>query len=162
MNTKQYIQFFNSKHILKFDFIYFQDLFVFRHESNTLHCNVLSILNSINFAWSNFTHQAGSIFSIKWILHLNGQWDPGTGYCGSPWECVAKSDKSNFLRKSIFCVLGAPKNFFEPPKPYLASETSLLGGVILLKLYDPIHGFGDFHGWLCQNIAILPSVALKP
>ena len=46
-----------------------------------------------------------------------------------------------FLENQFFVFWGAPKNFFEPPKPYLASETSLLGGVILLKLFDLSNGF---------------------
>ena len=32
-------------------------------------------------------------------------------------------EKINFL-----CFFGAQKNFFEPKKPYLGSETPLLGG----------------------------------
>ena len=54
------------------------------------------------------THLAGSKFLIKWIVHKNGQWDLGTGYCGSPRECAAKSDMSTFFEKIIFCVLGGP------------------------------------------------------
>ena len=33
-----------------------------------------------------------------------------------------------FFEKIIFLFLGAPKNFFDPQRPYLALETSLLGG----------------------------------
>ena len=29
------------------------------------------------------------------------------------------------------------------------------------KTFDPSHGFGDFQGWLCQKVAILPAAAQK-
>ena len=45
---------------------------------------------------------------------------------------------------------GAPRNFFEPPKPYLALETSLLGGHSL-KLFGLDHSFGDIQGYFGQK-----------
>ena len=45
-------------------------------------------------------------------------------------------EKINFF---LFC--GVPKNFFDPQRPYLALKTSLFGGVILLKHFDPSYGF---------------------
>ena len=56
------------------------------------------------------THLAGSKFLIKWIVHKNGQWDLGTGYCGSPRECAAKSDMSTFFEKIIFLCFGGPQH----------------------------------------------------
>ena len=60
-------------------------------------------------------------------------------------EGVPKSVQPNqispiFWENQFFVFFGAPKNFFEPSKPYLASETSLLGGVILQKLFDLSNG----------------------
>ena len=55
-----------------------------------------------------------------------------------------------FWENQFFVFWGAPKNFFEPKKPYLALETPLFGGVILLKLFDPSFGFGA----TCGKIAI--------
>ena len=38
------------------------------------------------------------------------------GHCGNHLQCSDKSQNSDFLRKSVFCVLGGPKNFFESPQ----------------------------------------------
>ena len=92
------------------------------------------------------SHQAGNIFLIKWILHWNGQWDLVTGYCGSPQECGAKSYNSNFLRKSIFCVFWGPKKLFWAPKTLFGLRNLTFEGVILLKLFDLGHSFGDIQG----------------
>ena len=43
---------------------------------------------------------------------------------------------------SIYYCIGGPKNLFTPQIPYLTLGTPLLGGVILLKLFDPSYGFG--------------------
>ena len=74
------------------------------------------------------SHLAGSRFLIKWIAHLKSQLDIVTGYCGSPWDCAAKSDMSNFWRKSIFCVLGGPKKLFWPPKTLFGLRNLTYGG----------------------------------
>ena len=69
------------------------------------------------------------------------------------WEpppTVGQITELRFFEKINFLCFGgpqktflAPKNFFESKKPYLALETSLLGGVILLKLFDLGHHSGD-------------------
>ena len=52
--------------------------------------------------------------------------------------------------------------FFEPPKPYLALETSLLGGVILLKLFDLNYGFGATDGKIANFRHNQPWKSAKP
>ena len=66
-----------------------------------------------------------------------------------------------FKENQYFVYFGATKNFFEPPKLFLGSETSLWG-VILLKLFDLGHSFGDIQGYINQKIVILKSITLKP
>ena len=47
-----------------------------------------------------------------------------------------------FWENQFFVFWRDPKNFFEPPKPYFALESSLLGGSsFYLKLFDPSNGF---------------------
>ena len=70
--------------------------------------------------------RAGREFNklLQEVRHCQGGW----GHSLDHPPCSDKSQNSGFLRKSIFLILGAPKNFFDPQKPYLALETSLLGG----------------------------------
>ena len=78
------------------------------------------------------TQWAGAYF---WLDELSKEvrWYPGhQGQCGNNPQCLDKSQNSGFLRKSIFCVLGGPKTFLDPQKPYSALETSLLGGYYFL------------------------------
>ena len=71
---------------------------------------------------------------------------------GVPESVQPNQINPSFLVNQFFEFWGAQKNFFEPSKPYLASETSLLGGgVIVLKLFDPSHCFGDFRADYAKN-----------
>ena len=64
-----------------------------------------------------------------------------------------------FWENQFFVFWGAPKNFFEPPKPYLALPH--FWGVILLKLFDPGHGFGNnFFKYTYFEIYNLKTIAL--
>ena len=69
---------------------------------------------------------------------------------------------SFFWENHFFSILGSPKKLFWPLKTLFGLRNLTFGGVILLKLFDPSIGFGDFQGWLCPKRAILTSVAPKP
>ena len=82
------------------------------------------------------------------VRHRQG----GLGHSLDHPPCSDKSQNSGFLRKSIFLILEGPWNFFWPPKTLFGLKNLTFGGVLLLKLFDPSYGFGDFQCWLCQKI----------
>ena len=65
---------------------------------------------------------------------------------GSCNPLLVKSQRSGFLRKSIFSVLGGLKNFILPPKTLFGLQNPTFGGVLLLKLFNPSYGFGVIDG----------------
>ena len=64
-------------------------------------------------------------------------------HCGNHLQCLVKLQKLGFLRKSIFCVFGGPKKLFWAHKTLFGLRNPTFGGVILLKLFDLGHHFGD-------------------
>ena len=72
----------------------------------------------------------GHTFFNQMNCPLNWPMGPLTrlGTVGVPESVQPNQISPSFLENQFFVFLGAPKYFFEPPKPYLTSETSLLGG----------------------------------
>ena len=103
-----------------------------KFKSNSHHLWTLKVTKKTVKSHSQ-THQAGSKWPVgpcKWVL----------------WKCAAKLCKSNFLRKLIFLCFGGPyKTFLRPQNLIWPQKTHFLG-VILLKLFDLGHSFGDIQG----------------
>ena len=86
------------------------------------------LLTADSFSWTKYSQRAraGSGFNElnQEVQHHQGGW----GHSPDHPPCSDKSWKSGFLRKSIIWFWGAPSKFFDPPNPFLALETPLLGG----------------------------------
>ena len=64
-----------------------------------------------------------------------------------------------FFEKIIFIFIFEAQKYFWPLKT--CKKSHFWGGVIILKLFDPRHGFGDFQGGWCQKIT-LENAATEP
>ena len=106
-----------------------------------------------------YSQWAGAYFRL-YELSQKVWWYPGPLW--KPPQMFGQIAEFRFFEKINILCFGGPKKLFWAPKTSYCLRNPTFGGVILLELFDPIYGFGDFQDWLCQKSAILPSVAPKP